>query len=894
MTSRANVRLPTLSVFRNWSRLLTVYPCYYLLLPAGQRVRRGGRRGEGQAEDSRGEDSRGEERRGEERRGEERRAECPPERRQQFLNPYVVLPILGFLRDLCDRRVFTRHTKHHHGIQVISNYKPINPSPPSNDISFLNELNNFYARFEKDNHEQASKYAYRKNRSTEDAVSTALHFVLSHLDNNDTYARMLFIDFSPAFNTVIPSKLEEDGRRTGSVCDIAVSRLQTLPKFTQYVTCYTRDNKTLDLFYANTKEAYHSLPLPPLGCVDHNLVHLQPVYKPLVQRQPAVTRRVKKWSEEAEEALKDCFNTTLWDVFSDAHGGDIDNLTNCITDYINFCVENTEKKRAFVSGDKEELKTLQRELRRKIRQEKDNYRRKMENQLQQNNIYGIWKGLKTISGFKEQKSQPVGDRGWANDLNLFFNRFDQVRTPPPAQSPLLLPPPLSVPPIHCSSCPPSPSLMNFSSHIPDTSHSGPCPSPPPTPPCSSLSLTPHQVRKALKKNRARKATGPDGISSRLLKSCADQLCGIFSHMFNLSLKLGRVPQLWKTSCIVALPKTLHPKEVNSYRPVALTSHLMKTLERLILDHLRPLVSSFMDPLQFAYQPSIGVDSAVIYLLHTSLAHLEKAGSTVRIMFFDFSSAFSTIQPRLLGDKLQVAGVNHHLRTWILDYLTQRPQFVRVKGSESDRLLCSTGVPQGTVLAPFLFTLYTTDFSHSTSSCHLQKFSDDSAAVGLIADGDDTEYRELIQGFVDWSLRNNLQINAGKTKELVVDFRRRNNPLPAAVNILGTDVDVVESYKYLGVHLNNNLDWTHNTDALVKKGNNRLFLLRRLRSFGVQGPLLRTFYDSVVGSAIFCGIVCWSSSITDRDRRRWTGKEGQLCPGMSPGLSGGGGKRKDDG
>ncbi|TWW74400.1 RNA-directed DNA polymerase from mobile element jockey [Takifugu flavidus] len=483
----------------------------------------------------------------------------------------------------------------------------------------------------------------------------------------------------------------------------------------------------------------------------------------------------------------------------------------------------------------------------------------MENQLQQNNICGVWKGLKTISGFKEQKSQPVGDRGCANDLNLFFNRFDQVPTPPPAQSPLLLPPPRSVPPIDCSSCPPSPSLMNFSPHIPNTSHSGPCPSPPPTPPCSSLSLTPHQVRKALKKNRARKAMGPDGISSRLLKSCADQLCGIFSHTFNLSLKLGRVPQLWKTSCIVP--------ELNSYRPVALTSHLMKTLERLILDHLRPLVSSFMDPLQFAYQPSIGVDDAVIYLLHTSLTHLEKAGSTVRIMFFDFSSTFNTIQPTLLGDKLQVAGGDQHLTTWILDYLTQRPQFVRVKGSESDRLLCSTGVPQGTVLSPFLFTLYTADFSHSTSSCHLQKFSDDSAAVSLITDGDDTEYRELIQDFVDWSLRNNLQINAGKTKEVVVDFRRRNNPPPAPVNILGTDVDVVESYKYLGVHLNNNLDWTHNTDALVKKGNSRLFLLRRLRSFGVQGPLLRTFYDSVVGSAIFYGMVCWSSSITDRDRKR---------------------------
>ncbi|KAI3372927.1 hypothetical protein L3Q82_023379, partial [Scortum barcoo] len=106
-----------------------------------------------------------------------------------------------------------------------------------------------------------------------------------------------------------------------------------------------------------------------------------------------------------------------------------------------------------------------------------------------------------------------------------------------------------------------------------------------------------------------------------------------------------------------------------------------------------------------------------------------------------------------------------------------------------------------------------------------------------ADGDDREYRGLIQDFADWCLRNNLQNNAGKTKELVVDFRRRSHSPPAPVSIQGTDIDTVKSYK-------------------------------RLRSFGVQGPLLRTFYDSVVASAIFYGIVCWaSSSITDRDRRR---------------------------
>ncbi|KAL3993517.1 platelet-activating factor acetylhydrolase IB subunit alpha [Sarotherodon galilaeus] len=258
------------------------------------------------------------------------------------------------------------------------------------------------------------------------------------------------------------------------------------------------------------------------------------------------------------------------------------------------------------------------------------------------------------------------------------------------------------------------------------------------------------------------------------------------HLFNLSLRLGRVPQLWKTSCVVPLPKTPRPKDLNSYRPVALTSHLMKTLERLVLAQLRRLVSSSLDPLQFAYQPGIGVEDAFIHLVHHSLSHLETAGSTVRIMFFDFSSAFTTILPTVLKDKLENSG--------------GRLQY---------------GGPTGN-LAPFLFTIYTVDFSHNSTQCFLQKFSDDSAIVGLITDGDNREYRELTHGFVDWCQQNYLQIT---------------------------------------------------TNALYRKGQSRLYLLQRLRSFGVKGPLLKTFYDSVVASAIFYGVVCWGGSISAGDRKR---------------------------
>lgn len=88
-----------------------------------------------------------------------------------------------------------------------------------------------------------------------------------------------------------------------------VSLSLTLPNFTQYVTCHTRDNKTLDLLYANVKDGYSSSPLPPLGCSDHNLVHLISVYKSLVKQQPPMTRSVRRWTEKASEELRYCFET---------------------------------------------------------------------------------------------------------------------------------------------------------------------------------------------------------------------------------------------------------------------------------------------------------------------------------------------------------------------------------------------------------------------------------------------------------------------------------------------------------------------------------------------------------------------------------------------------------
>ena len=126
-------------------------------------------------------------------------------------------------------------------------------------------------------------------------------------------------------------------------------------------------------------------------------------------------------------------------------------------------------------------------------------------------------------------------------------------------------------------------------------------------------------------------------------------------------------------------------------------------------------------------------------------------------------------------------------------------------------------PHRELFSPLLmFTLYTSDFQFHSESSHLQKSSDDSAIVGCVSEGKEEEYRGVVDSFVRWCETNHLHLNSTKTKELVVDFRRRKSA-PTTISINGETVEVVQDYKYLGVHLDNKLNWAKNSDAVYRKG-----------------------------------------------------------------------------
>ncbi|KAF7661471.1 hypothetical protein LDENG_00260640, partial [Lucifuga dentata] len=203
--------------------------------------------------------------------------------------------------------------------------------------------------------------------------------------------------------------------------------------------------------------------------------------------------------------------------------------------------------------------------------------------------------------------------------------------------------------------------------------------------------------------------------------------------------------------------------LKDYRPVALTPVITKCFERLVLRHIKACLPPCFDPHQYAYRANRSTEDAIATALHTALCHLEQQGSYVRMLFVDYSSAFNTIIPDILVVKLLDLGLPSLTCSWIKDFLTHRPQ-------TSSRTL-STGSPQGCVLSPLLYALYTHDCTAAYTGNTIIKFADDTTVIGLISGGDEVNYRNEVLKLTEWCSANNLLLNTTKTKEIIVDFRK---------------------------------------------------------------------------------------------------------------------------
>ncbi len=148
------------------------------------------------------------------------------------------------------------------------------------------------------------------------------------------------------------------------------------------------------------------------------------------------------------------------------------------------------------------------------------------------------------------------------------------------------------------------------------------------------------------------------------------------------------------------------------------------------------------------------------------------------------------------------------------------QVVKMGQFTSNTITLNIGAPQGCVLSPLLYSLYTHDCVSSHSSTSIVQFADDTVVLGLISNNDETTYLDEVERLTSWCQDNCLSLNVSKTKELIVDFRERQQRPYYILMISGTPVERVSSFKYLGVNISEDLTWTAHILTQVKKARQR--------------------------------------------------------------------------
>ena len=360
---------------------------------------------------------------------------------------------------------------------------------------------------------------------------------------------------------------------------------------------------------------------------------------------------------------------------------------------------------------------------------------------------------------------------------------------------------------------------------------------------------------------------PD-IPIELYKSVAHIIAKPLSILCNLSLASAVIPSLWKCATVIPVPKVRNPK-LKDLRPISLLPIPMKILERLVLRSVKADLISGYGSQQYGFRPHSSTTCALISLHDYCTKRLEEPNvSGLQIIAYDFSKAFDKLKFEVVLSRLRDCQIPAMTINWIRNYFDGRTQYVRIGMETSDIVPVPSGVPQGSVIAPYLFSIVTGSFDISHLPSCVVKYADDfTICVPIYRDKHNGHVLEAHSSMVRWSNSCGLPLNIEKCKSLEIprtsDF--------VSVTIHG--IESVDNLKLLGVIFDAQNNWSSHVSHVIRSASRNMFLIRSLKTVLPPDSLIMIF-NSIVRSILeycsplFVGLSLENSKRLERVQRRF--------------------------
>ena len=346
---------------------------------------------------------------------------------------------------------------------------------------------------------------------------------------------------------------------------------------------------------------------------------------------------------------------------------------------------------------------------------------------------------------------------------------------------------------------------------------------------ANITISTHGVEKLLKGLNKNKAVGPDNIHPWVLSEIASDFAPMLSHLYQQSLTSGRIPADWKMANVCPVYKKNDSSLPSNYRPVSLTCICCKLLEHIISSNLMDFfeANNTLSTKQHAFRKSHSCDTQLVSVVEDWASALDSQ-KQVDVFILDFEKAFDTVPHELLKTKLFSLGVSKQVLRWVDDFLSDRKQAVVVNGTRSPFDDVVSGVPQGSVLGPILFLVHINDIINAASS-NIRLFADDCVCYRVIENVNDCSLLQKdIHNLGLWAKTWGMRFQPSKCN--IITFARKKNPVNFDYVLNDVKLVKVDSIKYLGVTISNDLNWDKHIQSICNKGNKILGILYRNLSF----------------------------------------------------------------